>query len=346
MPGDVANERRSPHESSGKKGRNSADSSDQAPSYYDISMLKPPVWKWEVAAYFFLGGLSAGAYILSRLAERFGGPEQRDARRAGAAIAALAALPCAPLLIIDLGDKKRFHHMLRVWKPKSPMNLGSWTLTAYTGMAMWAVLREWAQRHEEERSVAELAHAPAQSVLDKGAQAALDGAGVPLALLLATYTGLLLSGTANPVWSRNRWLSPLFMAGAMSTGAAAISLVLEASSDAETPAKATLQKVETAARIAEAVTLTGYLQSLGDLAAPITRGKLAPHLWGVTVGGGIALPELLESLPVGGKARRWLKLTAAFSSLIGGFALRWAVLYAGHESANDPEAARQASRPK
>ena len=32
-------------------------------SYYDVPMLKPPVWKWEIATYFFLGGLSAGAYM-------------------------------------------------------------------------------------------------------------------------------------------------------------------------------------------------------------------------------------------------------------------------------------------
>ena len=48
--------------------------SPQAPqaehSYYDVSMLKPPVWESDIALYFFLGGLSAGAYLLSRAAER------------------------------------------------------------------------------------------------------------------------------------------------------------------------------------------------------------------------------------------------------------------------------------
>jgi len=35
------------------------------------------------------------------------------------------------LLIADLGRPERFHHMLRVAKPSSPMSVGTWILTAY-----------------------------------------------------------------------------------------------------------------------------------------------------------------------------------------------------------------------
>src|SRR4051812_32078264 len=85
-------------------------------SYYDISLLQAPVWKWEIASYFFLGGMSSGAYLVSRLAERFGGGRYRDVARVGSYVALASFLPCPPLLIHDLGDPKRFHHMLRVWK--------------------------------------------------------------------------------------------------------------------------------------------------------------------------------------------------------------------------------------
>src|SRR6202000_1038149 len=96
-------------------------------SYYDLSPLKPPVWKWQIAAYFFLGGMSAGALILARLAERFGGGKSfQQITRFGTYAAIAAAAPCPLFLIDDLGDKSRFHHMLRVWKPTSPMNLGTW----------------------------------------------------------------------------------------------------------------------------------------------------------------------------------------------------------------------------
>ncbi len=35
-------------------------------------------------------------------------------------------------LVLDLGDPLRFHHMLRVFKPSSPMSLGTWCLTIYS----------------------------------------------------------------------------------------------------------------------------------------------------------------------------------------------------------------------
>ena len=36
------------------------------------------------------------------------------------------------MLVSDLGDPLRFHHMLRVFKPSSPMSLGTWSLTVYS----------------------------------------------------------------------------------------------------------------------------------------------------------------------------------------------------------------------
>src|SRR5689334_16118877 len=73
------------------------------PAYYNISILKSPVWKWEIATYFFLGGISAASYVLARLAERAGGDRYRDLARAGTYIAGATWIPCAPLLIHDLG---------------------------------------------------------------------------------------------------------------------------------------------------------------------------------------------------------------------------------------------------
>src|SRR5688572_21827321 len=99
------------------------------PAYHNVSILKSPVWKWEIASYFFLGGISAASYVLARLAERAGGERYRDLTRAGTYTAFATLLPCAPLLIADLGDRSRFHHMLRIFKPSSPMNLGTWLAT-------------------------------------------------------------------------------------------------------------------------------------------------------------------------------------------------------------------------
>ncbi|MDF2440456.1 MAG: hypothetical protein JWN98_1440, partial [Abditibacteriota bacterium] len=337
MPGDTDNQRDTNEYSSNAhstKRATSPQEMQEEPSYYDVPMLKAPVWTWEVAAYFFLGGLASGAYTLARLAERFGHDEHRDITRAGTVVASLAAAPCAPLLISDLGDPTRFHHMLRIFKPKSPMNLGTWVLTGFSAMLALGAAREVAQA-QHERVPDELLTV-ADSAVSVG-----DAATLPLALLLSSYTGILLSGTANPVWCRNRWLGPLFVSSAMSSGAAAISLALEVLSDEETEAKAAMRKVETTARVAEAANIAGYLHSAGNLAKPLTHGEMAPYFLGGTIGGSLILPELLTRLPAGKKLQRWFNIIANISTLIGGLSLRWSVLKAGTISANDPAAARE-----
>jgi formate-dependent nitrite reductase membrane component NrfD len=307
-----------------------------APSYYDIPLLKKPVWSWEIGAYFFLGGLSAGSYLLARLAERAGGARYRALTRAGTAVALAALAPCPPLLIADLGDSKRFHHMLRVFKPRSPMNLGSWVLTGYSGILFLTALREWRRWRSRQR--------PRRGV---GAVlfAAVDAVGLPLALLFSGYTGVLLSGTATPVWTKNPWLGPLFTATAVANGAAATSLALLARRPgAERPELEALEKVEAVAHVAEGVTLAGYLATAGELARPVTHGKLAPYFWGAAAAA--VAGEVVRRLPVRGAARRWCRLAAAVVGVAGGLCLKWALQQAGPVSAADPEADRRASRPR
>ena len=336
--GDISPERK--YMTEGLPKRSSGDKDNGTAAYYDISLLKAPVWTPEVGVYFFLGGLSSSAFSLARLADRFGRGKYRNITKAGTLIAALAALPCAPLLIVDLGDPKRFHHMLRVWKPSSPMNLGSWTLTAYTGMGAIAALRELLRVLRDDTPLT----GPAR-IADEAAGAAADAAGIPLGLLLAGYTGILLSTTATPIWSRNSWIGALFSASAVSAGAGAIRLALEISGQ-EGEATNTLAKVETTARAAEVVSHLGFLSAAGPLAKPLTEGtQKTAYLLGA-LGAGIILPELLNRLPVPRPYKRGFAIAAGIVSLVGGYALRSAFVAAGRPSALDPNAARLATGEK
>src|SRR5207302_8684291 len=76
--------------------------------YYEYPVVRRPVWTWEVPAYFWLGGMAAGAYVTASLAENFGSADDRRAAAGGYYIAAAALVPCAPLLIADLGRPDRF----------------------------------------------------------------------------------------------------------------------------------------------------------------------------------------------------------------------------------------------
>ena len=97
-------------------------------SYYGRPILKPPAWNWMIAAYLFLGGLSAGSALLGAGADLRGFTRLRRVSRLGALASILASLY---FMIADLGRPDRFHHMLRVAKPSSPMSMGTWILSAY-----------------------------------------------------------------------------------------------------------------------------------------------------------------------------------------------------------------------
>ena len=97
-------------------------------SYYGRPILKKPAWDWKIAAYLFSGGVSAGSAMLGAGADLTDRPGLRRVSRIGSMVSILASLY---FLIADLGRPERFHHMLRVAKPSSPMSMGTWMLSAY-----------------------------------------------------------------------------------------------------------------------------------------------------------------------------------------------------------------------
>ena len=98
-------------------------------SYYGRPVVKAPVWEHDIAAYLFTGGLAAGSALLAAGGARSpAGP--RCAAPAGAPRSARVGAS-AYFLVNDLGRPERFHHMLRVAKPTSPMSMGTWILTAF-----------------------------------------------------------------------------------------------------------------------------------------------------------------------------------------------------------------------
>src|SRR5215213_5895582 len=97
-------------------------------SYYGRPVLKEPVWTWKIPWYFFTGGLAGASSNLAAVARLFG--NERLARRA--LLSALVGAAVSPVLLIsDLGQPERFYNMLMVFKPTSPMNVGTWLLTAF-----------------------------------------------------------------------------------------------------------------------------------------------------------------------------------------------------------------------
>src|SRR5262249_38712189 len=152
------------------------------------------------------------------LADLVGGGRLKKLSRAGYYVSLLAIIPCPPLLIADLGVPSRFHHMLRIFKPSSPMNLGAWSLAAYGIPLQMIALRHLADDTN-------LLPRRIRRLLLRLVPERLAGIiGIPCGLLMIAYPGVLLSNTSNPAWSQTRLLGALFSSSSIATGAAATQL--------------------------------------------------------------------------------------------------------------------------
>jgi formate-dependent nitrite reductase membrane component NrfD len=306
----------------------------QEPSYYDYPVLKAPVWRWEIIWYFFFGGLAAGCYVIASIAALFGSREDRIVARTGYYLSLLSLLPCPVLLTKDLGRPERFLHMLRIFKVKSPMSMGTWGLVSFSLFSgVTAVIqaardgilgRWWAPR---------LLAALPQSLL------AIPGSA--LGVFLGGYTGVLLTATSIPLWSRSKVLGAIFISSAVSTSSALISLVLRLT---RTPSKVLhkLERLEWVALLVEMIGLFAFLRGTGRAARPLVGTAPAEHgrtFWSFVAGGGLVLPWLLQTLSLlvgrSGKRRSGRGIVISLLVLMGGYFLRRTMIEAGYTSSSD-----------
>ncbi len=292
--------------------------------YYGLPVLKTPVWRWEIWAYFALGGAAAGSFVVASLARLVGGEDDRAISRGGYLISSAAILGCPFLLIKDLGRPARFLNMLRVFKPASPMSMGVWGLIGFSACAGLAALRELFGTSQT--SIGRL-----MSRIPPRGVAVL---GTTLGTFLGGYTGVLLSATSVPLWSRSRLLGPVFLASAWSSGLSAISLALVAVGRDTPSSQVKLDRSKLAAIVGEAVALAGYLRSSGRAAKPIIAPEqYGRHFVAGAIGLGLVVP--LCALLAGPKGRR-SSVLASLATLAGSIFLRYAIVEGGRLSAEDP----------
>jgi formate-dependent nitrite reductase membrane component NrfD len=293
------------------------------PGYYGLPILKTPLWRWEIALYFFGEGISSGAYVLATAADFFGGPTYRRFIRVARILSLATMMPCPPLLIADLGRPERFIHMLRVFKPSSPMNLGAWALMGFgipvtlLGAAPMAGLR-----------------VPVRLV---------SLLGLPAAFIMMSYPGVLLSTTSVPLWMRTRLLGALLASSSMVTSAAALALASAIHPFMDPRARRAMRQIEKVAHICEAGAIAGFLIQSRDVAKPLTHGKQSRLFWLGAVGCGLVLPWMINRAQ-GKKAGRASTIASAVLTLAGGLALKWSIVYAGRESAVDADATRRVTK--
>jgi hypothetical protein len=176
----------------------------ESTSSYGRPILKEPTWQArDIAGYLFTGGLAGASSILAAGAQY----TRRPALARTGKLGALAALGVSLVALVhDLGRPARFHHMLRVAKPTSPMNVGSWLLAGYGPLAAAAAASDVTR------------------IAPRLGRAAGSGAAV-LGAAVAAYTSVLLADTAVPAWHQARRALPFVFAGSAAGSAAGLALI-------------------------------------------------------------------------------------------------------------------------
>jgi formate-dependent nitrite reductase membrane component NrfD len=286
------------------------------PTYYDQPLLQEPVWKWYVPAYFHVGGLSGAASVLGAVAELGGGRAFRRLAQGCRLVSVAGEILGTGLLIADLGRPGRFLHMLRVFRPTSPMSVGSWVLLGSGALGTGALF---------------LSGRP--GVLGGLGHVANAGAGL-LGVTLSGYTGVLLANTAVPLWQEARKsLPPLFLAASAASAGALLEFLPLGRRE-----RKVVRHFAAAGQAAMLVSMVALEREAGQV--PRVTRPLRQGLSGVLWQGARFLTA--AGLGLGLLSRRH-KL-AALIGTAGAIALRFAVFHAGQHSARDPRASFAAQR--
>jgi formate-dependent nitrite reductase membrane component NrfD len=284
----------------------------------------PPDWGWLIVFYFFFGGLAGGCYFLAVLIDLFGRPEDRPLARLGYYVAFPCVVISGLLLTLDLTRPLRFWHMLiesntfqPMFKPWSPMSVGSWALFIFGIFSLISFLAALAEDNRLNWPAGSKFRPP--SVLSK-VVAVIGGL---VGFYVAGYTGVLLAVTNRPIWSDTPLLGMLFVVSAASISAA-LMILLAHRSGWKMAGVAALHRLDAWVLALEFLVLIAVMISLG----PVFRAWVSA--WGLLLFLGVIVLGMLIPLALHWR-RQWLGdrnlTTAAALVLVGGFILRMVIVF-------------------
>ncbi|MBE9376322.1 polysulfide reductase NrfD [Saccharopolyspora sp. HNM0983] len=274
-------------------------------TYYGRPVIKEPVWKVpDVPAYLYLGGMAGAAALMAAGAGLTGRPGLARAGRVSSGIGATASVA---FLVHDLGRPLRFLNMLRVFKPTSPLSVGSWVLAPFSALAGAGAV------------------SAATGLLPRLGWLSSSAAAV-LAPAMTTYTAVLLADTAVPAWHEPYRELPFVFAGSAVASAAGLGVVAAPAAQAG-PARR-MAVAGSALEVAATRRMQRRAGMVGEVFGQGRAGRLLRTAEALVVAGSVT--ALL--------ARR-SRIAAVASGLCltgAGLATRFGIFEAGHASARDP----------
>ncbi|MEU8205033.1 NrfD/PsrC family molybdoenzyme membrane anchor subunit [Streptosporangium sp. NPDC049046] len=331
-------------------------------SYYGQPIIKAPIWhEPHMPLYLYLGGTSGAASVISAVATLTGRDRLALTARVTAAAGAVAG---AGFLVAELGRPERFLNMLRVFKPTSPMSVGSWLLAAHSALtavsAASALVTAGSVREIPARSIPWFPAWPALRVparpvpggtlglatrfparfvlripvlpvkVTRALPAVGDAAAwaaVVTGPLMATYTAVLVADTAVPAWHEAHRELPFLFAGSALAGAGAVGMLATSRREAG-PARVTAMLGAAVETVAGAV-MEHRLGLVGEPYRLGRPGRLMRTARALTVGG-----ALLATVAGRGRA---LGALSGLALTAGALCTRFGVLAVGKASAADPK---------
>ena len=295
-----------------------------------------------IAVYLFLGGTAAGAFALASLLDVSEGvkehrhsnyaktflppqsvisePTYQRMRRIIYGAALVVVVTGELCLVADLGRPEAFFYLF-LYPTGSLVTVGAFALTLLTVFLAVAL-------------------ANAVFVLPKWARVvafAVKALGIPVAIVVMVYTGLLLQSViAVGVW-QSAWLPVLFAASAFSCGGAVVALAACTCEDVRvTRIVARLfVRADIAFILLEAVSIVALILCVKDAAplaiAQLLKGDLFLTFWAGFVACGLVLPFVVEiiSLVINREIPAPAAAGIAILVLAGGLCLRIAIVACG-----------------
>jgi formate-dependent nitrite reductase membrane component NrfD len=259
-------------------------------------------------------------------------------------------------LIYDLERPHLFWKLFLTFQPNSVMSLGAWLLLFFSIFSFAHLYLWFPEKYDYLKMIPRI---KSNKFLGRfrgdnltKIRGLVAGFGIPVSIGVGIYTGVLLGAlNARPFWN-NPMLPMLFLISAMMTGSAAICFVgcfikgfRGMTRENVNTNKFMIHSIDFTLMVFSMIAV--FLFILGLYVSPrssvaavhlIMGGEFTFLFWSLVVGVGILLPlalEVYELIPhyiVQTELREhnpWISGIITTSVLIGGFAMRYVVIYAG-----------------
>ena len=166
----------------------------------DYVVVPHIAYNWMVAVYFFLGGLGAGAFLLS-VAANYWRQELKPVAKTASVVAPIAVAVGLFFLWLDLGMPFRVWRLFLSFNPRSALSWGVWFLNIFFALSLINAWLSLKGQTDKAKGVAYL--------------------GVPFAVLVGAYTGVLLGQSPGSALWHSALIPVLFLNGGLISGIAA-----------------------------------------------------------------------------------------------------------------------------